>query len=1060
MSPTDDQHINKISKNGGKSHQEIFLVNQDLDIKGGKALSPAETRFFEIISDHIQKFAIHPNSHIFNETPKQRFYAYLISPYISFFTNILELQIDRDLADENISRDMANKIRKSFIDEIKFLFMAPFNDHNSFEKHYAIIRDIIRQELKLTTISQEAKNYVLQCYNNSSEVLSKYFECARVVSAEDLFSQLTNGRLTYTSPIFTSISPREFIHFAFLTRNAIQRFNNVGEEERISATAAIVARLEEHEKMLIDKKAARQANKGERKAAGKAVSARMETTRADWEATETQRRAVEKQERHTAFMAVPQRYALDREALQIWTQIQNFASSTARDAKNASILVSTISQEEQKVKSVGGVPFDIRHDDIKELGDVLLSASNLLQAARAYSADNNLRDAKIIIPHINKSGEYLRGLYRSYDSVSRAVDALLQSNDGIVLLASLLLPQSTCKAYASSLRANLSQYNTLQKKIEAFEAQLEGLDGDEEALMRDVLQQDENYQALLAKRNHTFIDNNRETLEFQIRQVLQGRAAKKVASANFIAADEEPEKTKKLPVGWSPNSGDDIAVKAHPDDTQSVLIISTDYPFIQRTVQRTASGKALKRTIEEVRAQCAQYTANEELMKPLIEEEGFKITSQENIKVILHPEYAISIPFHRDENSETRQLLDAIALCAERKLQQESIFRTAIECGIAVSQDPQTRAITLAHHDDRLGTITIAPRGYLSKDDFDTIEAWIARVSVQPETSQTQEAIEEEHTEANHEVWKPEESQTFVIFDATTLSRLSSSRDNGRTWLDIIKQTSKLPNVKVVIPSVIAFWEMQGKIPLFDAEGKISGFEQVNSNYSHSGHFLHHIASETENFLQAAPIVHINADGTTHVAQEGISKNIVVMQTDGDKALYDRIRDIHAKSDSYNILNSRLDAEIYGKDEGENSISRILKEVPFGCAALVVSDDLKFLRDKLPFQTGQKKPVSAAGTNTYIDAALAADAFGLQKKLGLRTVPTLSAIGGQIAAFQAEHRAERGKLFMATHSGRGGGDGIKPGKSVYEIIAAGVKKTKNMWAIRTIRPAASQVIAL
>src|SRR5207237_1311889 len=130
-----------------------------------------------------------------------------------------------------------------------------------------------------------------------------------------------------------------------------------------------------------------------------------------------------------------------------------------------------------------------------------------------------------------------------------------------------------------------------------------------------------------------------------------------------------------------------------------------------------------------------------------------------------------------------------------------------------------------------------------------------------------------------------------------------------------------------------------------DDQGHRTGFEQIDPRFQKRGHLLNYTAQAIAKFLQSASRATVETDGTVSF-EPNANQNIIVMETEGDKALYQRIRDIMHSPPEGQI--ARFKNEIHGKDEGELAINRIIKEMPFKMPAMIVSDDTRYFNETAP----------------------------------------------------------------------------------------------------------------
>jgi hypothetical protein len=729
----------------------------------------------------------------------------------------------------------------------------------------------------------------------------------------------------------------------------------------------------------------------------------------------------------------------------VYSLLQEFAGSSAASARHGQMLVTAISN------TLGRL--DISGASIEQLGDVILSDSNLKAAARAFEVEKPVQAVKATTLLTNASSR-LRNLYTASSAVREVVDTMLQSDDRIVLLATLTRGHQRSRDYASFLAASRRELRPLEEALTTAQKRVTGWDPEELRQLEDepdVINLRKATRELEEK--HKEIETAREALATEIRQSFQGISRKKTASAAvpvLMGDTQGPELSAELKRLFDEHA-DEFHRQTSPQGDKHVLIVSNDFPEVRVDIKRTAKDSAISAAIGQVREQTAMHRVNQELRdsEQLDDRRGFHIVQEDGKQILQHREYAINVQL--EEGDETRkflQLQHAAADFAERQFAQQALLRMAAQAGIPIlgvdAEMNATGPILLT-----LGAriLPVAPRGYFSEDDFTATKKMINEVQ---RDQQKHAELESHEIEARlgelgaKKIWQPEENQTLIILDASTLQKLAARREAGlkangdheHTWLDLVKQTSRLPHVKIIIPAVVADWELQGKIPVHKPDGPSDEFVQIDPRYGRSSTFHGNVARPVSAFLETASRARITGGegGDRQVLiREGASKNIIVMETADDDKFYEHIREIMRGPQE--LQNDRFKNEIKGKGAGEEAITRIVNELPQPLPMMIVSDDNKYFRESAPITSGSGMAVGHAGTATYLEAELGARRHALRSALGEEEPLWVDDVMKKIRTHWLDFKPED-PLFFSSQN-RPGFSTLRDPDNIYSLIKKG-----------------------
>ncbi len=288
-----------------------------------------------------------------------------------------------------------------------------------------------------------------------------------------------------------------------------------------------------------------------------------------------------------------------------------------------------------------------------------------------------------------------------------------------------------------------------------------------------------------------------------------------------------------------------------------------------------------------------------------------------------------------------------------------------------------------------------------------------------------------------------EEEQTLLVFDANALHGLAVPRDKeGHSWLDILRHTARLSNVKIIIPAIIADLELRGETVFVRDNGDIRT-RTFDTSFRRAGTIKAESTVQIDKFLKTASRARLLPSGEVKIiTPPGGTDNVIIWETRGDG---DRYRDLHARhaqivrdADDYRYrmssenppqneeerqtqieegkryFNDRVRKEIWGNDEGEHAIDRFLLEMPYKTPAIIVSDDYKYLDKRTQTHTPQGKPIGECSLGTFLYAELVSRGDRLSGLLHEQRFPTTRLIGADIHKYYQEQG--KGGHRMLGHS--------------------------------------------
>lgn len=242
-----------------------------------------------------------------------------------------------------------------------------------------------------------------------------------------------------------------------------------------------------------------------------------------------------------------------------------------------------------------------------------------------------------------------------------------------------------------------------------------------------------------------------------------------------------------------------------------------------------------------------------------------------------------------------------------------------------------------------------------------------------------------------------EHEKTVLVADASMLCRLQATRTPGpggvkRYWSDLLEETAQLDNVQaLVVPSIIADWEMQGQISRMHANGqteiqhirdKEHGWSPATDRHSKLG----------REFFKDASRARLDKDGNLQIVY-GKKRKLIIWETPEDQQrVYDKIRDVMKDPHIPNSYERRNQIQALNfKNEGELAIERFIREIPWSSPTFVLSSDINYLNDRQQiarengmhrFSTGKGFPAGDLNLEAYLQAEGRIRSHWLQQKMG------------------------------------------------------------------------------
>ena len=642
--------------------------------------------------------------------------------------------------------------------------------------------------------------------------------------------------------------------------------------------------------------------------------------------------------------------------------------------------------------------------NLETLGNILLSTNNLLALAEAYDVTKHVKNGFVIAP--SDDATRLQKMYKEIGSVKSALDKMLKTDAGCMLLAALLLKPAQSKAYVNELKARTDALSEAKATFAKLPEVMRNLtDADIELFAADdELSNDKDFKALqsakaaLAKAE----ENTLAKVHDEVRTVLAGRLAGTIrvnavklsfngheaASAekispgvvsDLISLQRKRDAETWNAVAWEPSGEGEKPIKVYSELHSNTCFFTT----------KGKDKDDIAKKLEALKVTIAQRNANEQFETELLAH-GFKMTDTG----LMHPGYEIvadssgaasanSIEEKRDaEIKRSHNLETALAEQQFAETAQQQVLKEALEAGIAIIDAHST-----ALGSDTIDSATIAfpitidgkqlgddkERPYLSLIDQRFIRNATSRKwASTPEVAAEIEAaplddvsVADSLGEAKIATLDPK--RTPIIFDTCSLQALTATFESGdseRTYLDFLRFGRLTSNQQIIIPSVVAYLELLGEMPEHDKSGKFTSTTVVDKTRKNIEPFRRLLANASHARIEG---------GKMWIDKQGNAQNpILIVETEGDKELWDRIKAIQKETNGSHEALSKIREKIYGGDEGELAISRIAKQWLTPASPVIISDDIRYIKgiysSPPPIQTDRGERVEVGSIYDYVNA--------------------------------------------------------------------------------------------
>jgi hypothetical protein len=584
--------------------------------------------------------------------------------------------------------------------------------------------------------------------------------------------------------------------------------------------------------------------------------------------------------------------------------------------------------------------FDFRGDRPDVLGDasvqalasLIFSPTNIGLAAQMFDIEAS-KCLQVSLPTKSPSESNVRAvsdLFHSSPTSRKTLMTMLDQADGILLLGTLLLPPSTISAYVKA------------RDWESYGVDLKG-------------------------------SNIRQPLAERLRKVIEESLILKEARAT-LPRTEAPRSTSK-PVVVIPEWIEEVinrsefvysledgqilvALKEQPS---AALYIPAKYLLDKALFQRDFKLKLdellsrveIERKISDLKATC-----------------GFEVERTNGscgpTILLWHRAYEIDAEL----TGLPKRWVGTLEALKQRFLQHEKSWELLLDRAEQgrFTVDRSHDSVVLRH--PVLGVYPLSSSPHISIRKFDEVVQLIRQGST-AERRELEDALRlqriiERREKTIREQVLPLNSEDILVMDANVFINLAAKRAGGGTWLDLLEATAAMNNVRVMVPAIVADFEVLSRLVPFDRQDTYPLRNGFRSRLSDTEVAMKH-------FLDGASRIKIalKNDGTpTYVeGSPGPNRRVCLVESPGDEEFYARMHRFFVEGgDNPHSFLERVRTEVFGRGEGDQAISRFLRSCPFVNRITVITSDMRYSNHEMPRTTGLGAPVSTCTVGAYAAA--------------------------------------------------------------------------------------------
>lgn len=637
---------------------------------------------------------------------------------------------------------------------------------------------------------------------------------------------------------------------------------------------------------------------------------------------------------------------------------------------------------------------------VQQLAKIVFSPGNIGLAAQAFDIDA-VKCLHVVLPEKSPVESVVRAvsdLFRTSPECRKTLLTMLDQADGIVLLATLLLPPSVATMYVRERNWNSHGVN----------------------------HRGENIRAPLAEK---------------LRRVIEDSIVLKAARASL----ESPEASAKAPARPAVEIPEWIEEVINRDEFAysledgRILVALKEEPTAALYIPaKCLQDKALFQ--KEFKLKLDELLSRVELEREISELRtvyGFEVERKNEkespIVSLWHGPYELEAELKGLPKKWSAAIESLKHRFLEHEKSWEVLLQRAEEQRFSVAR--KDGGVVLSHA--LLGDHPLAAGPYIPIRKFDEVASLIERALVaerreSEEASRVRRALERRDKTVRQQVL-PLNGEDILVFDANVFFFLAAPRAGGGTWLDLLSATASLNNVRVMIPAIVADFEVLWRVVPFDQQESAplkDGFKDRLTDRDR----------EIREFFEGASRIKITPDATGYVqGTPGPNRKLCIVESPGDEEFYERAHQLLSQcGGNTRAFWERARAEIFGRDLGDSAITRFLRNCPFNNRITVVTSDVAYSRYSMPRTTGIGAPVSTCTVGMYVASECSLRSRELGARLKMPGATHFHIIAGDIRRHIASLGREEAPLFADGHLGTAArGSGLRP-ISIEQIIKNGL----------------------
>lgn len=703
-------------------------------------------------------------------------------------------------------------------------------------------------------------------------------------------------------------------------------------------------------------------------------------------------RAVALQEYHSAFREVP----LPSESVAIVDQIST-GSGVPRQLSMA------VARLNRVIEGLRSSLFDWRGDrpdvmgdpNVERLAKTIFSPTSLGLAARAFKIDAE-KIFRIPLPSktpVQVALKEVSDLYSSSRAARKIVLTMLEQSDGIVLLAGVFLPGTDVARYVAD--RNWDSY---------------GVD----RAGKDI----------------------RAPLAHRLRQIIEDGVVVKTARAFLppLEALDEGKKAKIIIPDWigeivnqdefvcSLEEGQLlVALRAAPQLALYIppRVLTNKEQF--RKEYKLCLDDLLSRREIEGRIETLRRSLGFDVSRLVVDEGEHAVT-------LTHSDYDLSARLTGPHKKWGREIDLLEQQFYQHQTSWDLLLERAQDRGFVVSRSSD--GVSISH--SLLGDHRLSFGHYIPVKQFPRVVALLDEAR----RAEDQSVIEKKRAVRNERILQeqvlPATGDDILVVDANVFMSLSAPRRHGGTWLDLLKSTSRLGSIRMIVPAVVADFEAQGKIEPFNTLGHPPTYTR--------GQTVTSTAMEaTRKFFEGACRIKVGLDQSGRPALMGArlgeNRDVIIVESIGDEAFYAKVREVlKAAGGDVSKLQELMQAHVYKQNQGDLAITRFLRACPFVNRVTVITSDIKYSEKEMPRSTGLGMPVSSCSIGSYVAAECGVRGIELAEILGVAESVHFHDIAAEVSAFERASRGQARYLFPHGRLGISGPSSGVRAAGIVEII--------------------------